>query len=183
VPQPGELTAQDKALLESARGAFERAGNQIAACHFKEALREVMALAAEGNRYLDDTAPWKALKVDRERAATSLYVTLSVINALRILTAPFLPFSAQKLHEMLGHSGDVHKERWAFTELAPGQVLGTPVPLFEKLDEARIEEENERLGEPWIDPEGVISEDKLQDRVVIFEGQVKTRRELGEDWA
>jgi methionyl-tRNA synthetase len=183
VPQPGELTAQDTALLESARGAFERVGAQIAACHFKEALREVMALAAEANRYLDDTAPWKTIKVDRERAASSLYVTLSVINALRILTAPFLPFSAQKLHDMLGHTGDVHKERWAPTELAPGQALGTPIPLFEKLDEARIEEENERLGEPWIDPEGVISEDKVQDRVVIFEGQVKTRRELGEDWA
>src|SRR5205823_5886986 len=132
VPQPGELTEQDRAMLESARGAFERVGAQIEGCHFKEALREVMALAAEANRYLDDTAPWKALKTERAGVG--------------------------------------------------GQALGTPTPLFEKLDEARIAEENERLGEPWTDPEGPITEDRPQERVVIFEGQVRTRRELGEEF-
>jgi methionyl-tRNA synthetase len=182
VPQPGQLTPQDEAILAIARGAFERVGELIAACRFKEALREVMAVATEANRYLDETAPWKALKVDRERAGTSTYVTLSVINMLKILTAPFLPFSAQKLHEMLGFTGDVHKERWAAPKLQARQKLGTPTPLFIKLDEDLLEEENARLGLPWQDPEGVLSEDKPQERVVIFEGEIRTRKELGEDW-
>jgi methionyl-tRNA synthetase len=182
VPQPGKMTQQDETLLESARDSFGRIGQLIEGCRFKEALREVMAVAAEANRYLDEAAPWKTLKTDRERAATSLYVTLSVVNMLKLLTAPFLPFSSQKLHEMLGFEGDVHKERWASPELPPGQQLGTPVPLFEKLDEKRIEEENARLGEPWKDPEAPITEDKVKERVVIFERQVRTRNELGEDW-
>jgi methionyl-tRNA synthetase len=183
VPQPGALTEQDKAMLQSAKDAFGRAGELIEACRFKEALREVMSVASEANRYLDETAPWKAFKTDPARAATSLYVTLSVINMLKILTAPFLPFSAQTLHEMLGYTGDIHKEQWAAPELPAGQPLGANIaPLFEKLDEKNIEAEIARLGEPWIDPEGPISEDKVQDRVVIFEGEVTTRKELGEDW-
>jgi methionyl-tRNA synthetase len=183
VPQPAELTARDGEMLATARAAFGKVGDLIEACRFKDALREVMALASEANRYLDETAPWKALKVDRERAATSLYVTLSVINMLKILTAPYLPFSAQKLHEMLGYEGDVHKEQWHAPELPAGQTLGTPAPLFIKLDEANLEEENARLGDPWQDPEAPLSEDKPQARVVIFEGEIRTREELGEDWA
>jgi methionyl-tRNA synthetase len=183
VPQPGELTEQDNMLLSLARDSFDKVGGLIEACRFKEALREVMAVATEANRYLDEAAPWKMLKTDRERAATSLYVVLSVINMLKILTAPFIPFSAQKLHEMLGYSGDVHKEAWAAPDLPPGQELGEPVPLFTKLDEANVEEEVARLGTPWQDPEGNISEATPQDRVVIFNGEVRTRKELGQTWA
>jgi methionyl-tRNA synthetase len=138
-----------------------------------------MALASEANRYLDDTAPWKAIKVDRERAGTSLYVTLTVINALKILTSPFIPFSAQQLHEMLGFQGDVHNESWAKPELPGGQALGTPTPLFDKLDEANLEAENERLGSLWVDPEGPVAQQGPQERVVIFENRIRTRKELG----
>ena len=183
VPQPGELTEQDRTLTASATNAFDRVGDLIAACRFKEALREVMSLASEANRYLDDTAPWKAIKVDRERAGTSLYVTLTVINTLKILTSPFIPFSAQQLHEMLGFQGDVHSERWAKPELPAGQALGTPAPLFDKLDEDNLEAENERLGNAWVDPEGPVAQQGPQERVVIFENQVRTRKELNEEWA
>jgi methionyl-tRNA synthetase len=183
VPQPGDLTETDKALLQAAEDAFDKIGSLIEACKFKDALREVMAFAAEANRYLDEAAPWKAFKTDRERAATSLYVVLSVINNLKVLTAPFLPFSAQQLHKFLGYEGDLSKERWASVALPPGQKLSaSPTPLFEKLDEANIEVENERLGRPWQDPEGKITEDRPQEQVVIFENQIRTRRELGEDW-
>ncbi len=182
MPTPGDLTERDHEMLASAHTAFTIVGNLIEGCHFKEALREVMALASEANRYLDETAPWKALKVDRERAATSLYVTISVINMLKVLTAPFLPFSAQKLHIMLGYKGDVHKEEWKVPELQAGQPLGTPAPLFIKLDEANLDAEYERLGDPWEDPEAPLSEEHPQDRVVMFEGEIRTRKELGENF-
>jgi methionyl-tRNA synthetase len=183
VPQPGALADADKALLEAAAAAFDKVGELIEGCHFKEALREVMALASDANRYLDEAAPWKVLKADRDRAATSVYVILSVINNLKLLMQPFLPFSSQQLHEMLGFSGDISKEAWHSVDLPAGQQLGTPTPLFEKLDEANIESENERLGTPWQDPEGQISENTPQPSVVIFQNQIRTRQELGEDWA
>ena len=184
VPQPGDLTEPDKALLQSTEDTFARVGSLIEAAKFKDALREIMALASEANRYLDEAAPWKALKTDRARADTSLYVVLSVINNLKVLTSPFLPFSAQHLHELLGFQGDLSKKSWASVTLPPGQHLNpTPTPLFDKLDEANVEVENERLGQPWQDPEGQITEDRPHEPVVIFENQIKTRHELGEDWS
>lgn len=183
VRTPGPLNEADETLLLSAREAFERVGALIGACHFKEALREVMSVAGEANRYLDEAAPWKTLRTDRERTATTLYVVLCVINMLKVLTSPFLPFSAQSLHEMLGYEGDVHSESWAAPELQAGQPLGAPAPLFEKLDEKRIEEETARLGAPWQDPEGALSEARPQQRVVIFENRIRDRRDLGQEWA
>jgi hypothetical protein len=63
------------------------------------------------------------------------------------------------------------------------QALGTPTPLFDKLDEANLEEENARLGNPWVDPEGPIAQQGPQERVVIFENGIRTRKDLGEEWA
>jgi methionyl-tRNA synthetase len=183
VPTPGDLTEVDKALLASTEASFDKVGSLLEACKFKEALREVMSLAAEANRYLDETQPWKTIKADKKRAATTMYVILNVINNLKVLTAPFLPFSAQKLHELLGYEGDLSLERWASVTLPAGRAIDpSPTPLFDKLDDANIAEENERLGQPWQDPEGKISEEKRQDSIVIFENRIRTRDELGEDW-
>ena len=86
-------------------GAFERVGELIEGCRFKDALREVMAVAQALNRYIDAAAPWATIKSDRAAAATALYVCLQAIASLAILTAPFLPNSARRLWAMLGMSG------------------------------------------------------------------------------
>ncbi len=62
------------------------------------ALSEAFALAREANRYLEVKSPWSQLKVDREAAATTLYVALQAIDMLKTMLAPFLPFTAEKLH-------------------------------------------------------------------------------------
>ena len=66
-----------------------------------------MALARDVNKYVDEKAPWFSIKTDRERTATTLYVTLRAIDSLKVLFAPFLPFTGQRLHAMLGYSGDL----------------------------------------------------------------------------
>lgn len=84
---------------------------------------------------------------------------------------------------MLGFQGDVHSELWAKPELPTGQALGTPIPLFDKLDETNLEEESERLGNAWVDPEGPVAQQGPQERVVIFENRIRTRKDLSEEWA
>jgi methionyl-tRNA synthetase len=78
-----------------------------------------------------------------------------VVSALRVLTAPYLPFSAQQLHDYLGDEGDVHALPWAFRELPAGRALPPPQPLFRKLDDeelaglvGRLDEETAVTGEP-----------------------------------
>jgi len=172
VPTPGELTDADQAIIAQVEAAFEPIGQEVAACHFRSALAQVMALAREANRYLDSSAPWLVLKSDRQRAATATYVALRVIDSLKLLFAPFLPFSSQKLHEYLGYDNNLFGEQkviecqenshkhtaltynydwkgdlWAPSQLPVGQPLRYPKPLFRKLDDEIVAQELARLGQ------------------------------------
>tara|TARA_B100000427_G_scaffold170561_1_gene141818 strand:+ start:61 stop:327 length:267 start_codon:yes stop_codon:yes gene_type:complete len=88
-----------------------------------------MEAAKETNKYLNATEPWKVLKTDKERGLTILYVALSAINGIRVMFAPFLPFSSQDLDTMLGETTG-----WVRDELNPGTELSKPKPLFQKVE-------------------------------------------------
>jgi methionyl-tRNA synthetase len=145
VPAPGPLGEADEAMLAEARAALQAVAAEIEAVHLRDGLRAVMALAGSLNRYLDVAAPWKTLKTDPERTATSLWAAFQVLGALRVLTAPYLPYSAQRLHEYLGDEGDVHALPWAFRGVAAGRALPPPQPLFRKLDDEELAGLVERL--------------------------------------
>jgi methionyl-tRNA synthetase len=146
VPTPGELDGASKALLHTAESTFNSVDNFLYHCHFREGIKAAMSLAQETNRYLEEKSPWKVIKRDREACATALFVSLSVISYLKSLLYPFLPFSSQKLHHLLGFEGMVEEERWGGQPLPPGQRLAPPEPLFTKLDERKVAEETSRLG-------------------------------------
>jgi len=145
VPEPGELDEKSKTLLGKAGDILDTVDRLLYGCHFREAIRTAMSLAHEANRYLDDKAPWKRIDEDREGAATSLYVALSVISCLKTILYPFLPFSSEKLHNLLGFEGRIEDSGWSMAKLAPGQKLASPEPLFTKLDERVADEESARL--------------------------------------
>jgi methionyl-tRNA synthetase len=163
VPEPGELTEADEALLREVEGGFELVGAQIEQARFRAALAEAMRLASRVNQYVSDQAPWALVENDRDRAATVLYVALRAIDNLKIVFAPFLPFSSQRLHELLGFdtviAGEVESReitqesvpytvltgeygawdgRWEPSALPAGQKLREPQPLFKKLDPERV---------------------------------------------
>jgi len=170
VPEPGDLDGRDQALLARVEGAFGTVGDLLERCQFKAALTEAMAVAHEANRYLDEKAPWFQIKEDRQAAATTIFVILRVIDSLKTLFTPFLPFSCQRLHEYLGYEGSIIGRQyteivqeaqkshlvlrydasglegtWAPSQLPAGQPLRRPKPLFRKLDESIVEEEVARM--------------------------------------
>ena len=120
-------------------------GSKISQCHFKLALKMAMNIAQEANRYLDEKSPWKIIKEDQQAAANSLYAAICVISHLRTMLYPFLPFSSQKLHRLLGFEGNIEDYGWQLHSPPPGQRLLPPEPLFCKLDEKVVEEETSRL--------------------------------------
>jgi methionyl-tRNA synthetase len=132
-------------LLDKASETLARVAELISKCQFKDGIKAAMSLAQEGNRYLDEKAPWKAIKQDKSGAGNSLYTAIAVISCLKTILYPFLPFSSQKLHEYLGYSGDIQNYGWKFALPPAGQKLVAPQPLFVKLDEKQVEEENKRL--------------------------------------
>ncbi len=134
VPPAGALTAEDEALLAATRAAFDAAGEAINAVRLRDGLNEAMSLARVVNKYLDDQAPWKTIKTDRERAGTALNVVIQALGALRLLLAPYIPHACQKLHELLGFEGEVAQCTWAYAPVPEGQTLPAPTPLFTKFD-------------------------------------------------
>ena len=146
VPKPGEIDSHSQDLLDKAEDTLKSMDRLLYRCHFREAIRSAMSLAQEANRYLDEKSPWKIIEQDRQASATALYVALSVLSCLRTALYPFLPFSSQKLHQLLGFAGDVEDDGWKLHLPAPGQELASPTPLFSKLDEKLVEEEAGRLG-------------------------------------
>lgn len=173
VPEPGELTRQDKDLLDAIEKGFITAGAEYEAVHLRAALGEAMRLAGEVNKYLDTTAPWLVIKTDRQAAARAIYVALKAIDSLKILLAPVLPFTCERLHtffsypqplfgkqytqlieDNLGNHNALRYDptnasgEWKPSELKPGAKLNPPEPLFKKLDVSIIAEERSRLGTP-----------------------------------
>ena len=148
VPTPGEFDSHSQALLNKAKDTLNMMDELLYRCHFKEAIRLAMSLAQETNRYLEKKSPWEAIKEDRQATADSLYTALVVISCLKTVLYPFLPFSSQKLHKLLGFEGSVEDDSWRLHSPLPGQKLLPPEPLFSKLDEGLVEEETERLGLP-----------------------------------
>jgi len=146
VPAPGVLDEQSQGLLHEAEVTLDSVDKLLYRCEFKGAVKEIMSLAQEANRYLDEQAPWKAIKTERETSAKSVYTVLSVLAALKTVFYPFLPFSSERLHSFLGFDGSVKEAGWKVQFLPPGQKLRQPQPLFVKLDEDIVAKESSRLG-------------------------------------
>ncbi len=104
MPDPGELTALDQELLAAVEGGFESVAQHMEAVHLRSALGEAMRLAGEVNKYLDQTAPWMAIKSDKAAAARAIFTAIRASDSLKLLLAPFLPFTSQQLHTYLGYS-------------------------------------------------------------------------------
>jgi methionyl-tRNA synthetase len=171
VPEPGELTSLDKDLLQQINEGFDTVGDELDAVHLRAALSEIMRLASEVNKYLDQTAPWQAIKTDKAAAGRAIYTAIQAINSLKVMFAPYLPFSSEKLNEILGYEHPLfgtqsvetvtdelgeHKVlrynpagasgKWEPVIIPVGAIFNAPAPLFKKLDIKIVEEERAKLG-------------------------------------
>ncbi|HEX7621619.1 MAG TPA: methionine--tRNA ligase [Anaerolineales bacterium] len=165
-----KLRPVDINLLTSIEAGFQSVGKLLDAVKLRAALQEAFRLASTVNQYLDQMAPWQAIKTDKDSTALTIYTALKAIDSLKVLFAPFLPFSCEILngyfgwerplfgesyietvldslgeHKVLKYRG-VEGIQWKPSELSPGAKLNQPAPLFKKLDESVIEEERARLG-------------------------------------
>jgi methionyl-tRNA synthetase len=170
-PDPAGLRPEDERLLHLVDAGFPAAGEHLEAVRIRPALSEAIGLAGEVNRYLDQQGPWFTIKSDRAAAAKTIYTALRAIDSLKVMLAPFLPFSAERLHRALGFEqplfGNIRIETyqeadrghealvydagpaagaWQPSALQPGQALRQPEPLYRKLEDEIVEQERARLG-------------------------------------
>ncbi len=145
VPACGELSEYDRNTLAEFAGVKSELENYLENYRFRDALKEAMNLARIGNKYLADTEPWKLAKTDMSRVATILNLALQISANLAIAFEPFLPFSAKKLRDML-NMGSVEWNLLGRIDILPeGQLLKQPVLLFEKIEDAQVEAQVQKL--------------------------------------
>jgi len=172
--EPMSLRDGDKQLLATIENGFNTVGAELEAVRLRSALGEAMKLATVVNQYLDTNAPWSAIKVDKAEAGKTVYTALKAIDSLKVMFAPFLPFTCEKLHGFFNYETPIFGEQytetvkdslgehtvlryrevsrdtistyWKPSELKPGKKLNQPGPLFKKLEESVIDAERGRLG-------------------------------------
>ena len=147
VPELGELTDYDKETLAEFADVKTRLEQLLDNFKFRDAQKEAMNLARIGNKYLADTEPWKLAKTDINRTATILHIGLQIAANLAIAFEPFLPFSSQKLRTMLNIDSFSWQNLGRIDLLTSGQKLGTPELLFEKIEDAPIEAQLQKLAD------------------------------------
>jgi len=148
VPAAGELSGEDRAILGAAEQATREIGASLEDFQVRAAVGQLMDLARKGNKYFNDTAPWTTLKTDRSRCGTTLNTTLQLEAALAVLMEPFLPFSAERLWNMLNLPGSVHDRLWYETpklRLEEYHPLGKKEILFQKIEDPIIEAQIAKL--------------------------------------
>jgi methionyl-tRNA synthetase len=102
LPEPGEFSDNDKAILAMADGMLEQARTAMATQQIHQALNAIWAVVAEANRYFAGEAPWALAKTDPARQQTVLYVTAEVVRQIAILAQPAMPEACTKLLDILG---------------------------------------------------------------------------------
>jgi methionyl-tRNA synthetase len=130
LPEPGEFSDNDKAILAQADGMVALARNAMATQQIHQALNAVWAVVAEANRYFAGEAPWALAKTDPKRQATVLYVTAEVVRQIAILAQPAMPQASSKLLDILGIPNDSRNFAALDQRIKPGTVLPAPAPVF-----------------------------------------------------
>ncbi|AWM01268.1 methionine--tRNA ligase [Bradyrhizobium amphicarpaeae] len=132
LPEPGEFSDNDKAILAMADGMVVASRDAMATQQIHHWLNAVWAVVAEANRYFAGEAPWALAKTDPARQKTVLYVTAEVVRQIAILTQPAMPTASGVLLDSLGiPEGERNFAMLGGAKrIAPGSTLPAPTPAF-----------------------------------------------------
>ena len=143
VPAAENLNEMDQATLNTMIAFPEKLENAIEKYHFREYSQQLMNLARLGNKYLAEQEPWKLIKEDPERVKTIMNTALQIAASLAILSEPLLPFTSAKLKKMFNFSNSWNQVS-GFV-LAESHQLNSAELLFDKIEDAEIEKQLEKL--------------------------------------
>ena len=153
VPARAALSEYDEATLQEFKGVKEQVEQLLNNFKFREAQKEAMNLARIGNKYLADTEPWKLAKTDMERVGTILNIALQISANLSIAFEPFLPFSSAKLRCLLNLNSWNWENLGSIDLLATGAEIAQAELLFDKIEDAAIDAQMQRLADIKVENE------------------------------
>lgn len=144
VPSLDKLENIDEQMLKEISEYPKRISDLFEKYKIRDGVNEIMNLARDGNKYFNDSEPWKTVKSDKERCGTTLNICLQTIYTLAELFSPVLPFSSEKLFKML-NSKEVEWKYCGKTQLKEGHQLNQAEILFPKIEDEKIEAQVNKL--------------------------------------
>ncbi|MDA3881346.1 MAG: methionine--tRNA ligase [Prolixibacteraceae bacterium] len=145
VPNRGKLTDFDTETLERLSTLKSEVEKSLDTFRFREALKLAMDMARLGNKYLADMEPWKVVKTDEERVKTIMNICLQITANLTIVFEPFLPLTMNKLRGFMNIDKLPWRELGNIDLLFAGHKVNKPELLFEKIDDAMVEAQMQKL--------------------------------------
>ena len=146
VPTPNAFSEVDEATLTAVKAYPAVIASAIERYRFREGGQELMNLARLGNKYLADEEPWKVIKTDADRVNTIMYVALQIASALATLSEPFLPFTSDRLKQMLNYSDNSWQDISSKSVLLPAtHQINKATLLFSKIEDKTIQEQLDKL--------------------------------------
>ena len=152
VPEPFSMLPHEEEILDKLKLFPSIIGDAIERYRFREAQQELMNIARLGNKYLADEEPWKTIKTDEERTKTVMYVALQIASALSVLSEPFIPYTSEKLRNILHTELDGAEATLNWNSIStlneymkPGHQIGPAVLLFSKIEDAHIQQQLDKL--------------------------------------
>ncbi|PSN12429.1 methionine--tRNA ligase, partial [filamentous cyanobacterium CCP5] len=150
VPEGGAPGEPEQQLETDCHAALEDLHQHLSNLEFRKATGALNALWTLGNQYIDVQAPWALFKQDKDQAAMVIRTCINLIRVYAIAASPFIPNAAQTIFDAL-HLSDSErvsplKATANFSVLDPGRAFDVPPPLFQKLDDERIEELRSQFG-------------------------------------
>jgi len=135
VSEPGDM---EREIRELAARTVDDVDGKISDFAFDEALKSIWALIGRGNKYIDETMPWKLAKEGRHEDLKRVLNTLyDILRLSALLVAPFVPGTASRLWEQLGLEGnpaDLSIDGFAWGERISGQKVKKGNVLFPRID-------------------------------------------------
>ena len=146
VPTPNTFSDVDEATLNAVKAYPAVIASAIERYRFREGGQELMNLARLGNKYLADEEPWKVIKTDADRVNTIMYVALQIASALATLSEPFLPFTSDRLKQMLNYDDNSWQDISSKSVLLPAtHQINKATLLFSKIEDKTIQEQLDKL--------------------------------------
>ncbi|EAP87914.1 methionine--tRNA ligase [Croceibacter atlanticus] len=152
VPEPSTYSEIDEQTLTELKTYPDVIASSLERYRFREAQKLLMDVARLGNKYLADEEPWKTAKTDAERTKTVMYVALQIAAALATLSEPFLPFTSNKLKDILNLTSQDSAEKNSWNDISSknallpaGHQINKAELLFSKIEDEHIQKQLDKL--------------------------------------
>ncbi|MFZ5946951.1 MAG: methionine--tRNA ligase [Stygiobacter sp.] len=162
VPPRNQLDKIDEEMLKYIEEAPQKISSLLEKFKIKDAVFEMLNVARAGNKYFNDSEPWKTSKSNKDKCSTTLNICLNTIFTLAEIFEPVIPFTSKKIFGML-NANPVEWKNSGKTNLEVGHQLNEPQILFNKIEDKVIEQEINKLPKAEEEPKEIIEQISIDD--------------------